>query len=137
VPFTTQIVAMSKTLEADTFGAGGRTTDFKVATVQIAGATRRDHKLRAISGSMVDQLVNLDPVAASQPGSVLWLQANLPLDLRLNSPTAAPVCNALLLLLAASAAVSALYVTNPGTTEAVLRVEAVGGGSLQASVPLP
>jgi hypothetical protein len=43
----------------------------------------------------------------------------------------------LLALLAASAGISALYVTNPGTTDAVLRTEVLGGGSLQASVPLP
>jgi hypothetical protein len=56
---------------------------------------RRDAKVRAISGSVVDQLLNLDPVAASAPGSVLWLQANQPLDLRLNSLSGALVCNVL------------------------------------------
>jgi hypothetical protein len=137
MPFTVQLTATYKVLEADVWGAGGRCTDFRVATVQITGATRRDDKVRAISGSVVDQLLNLEPVAASQPGSVLFVQANQPLDLRLNSVTATPVCHVLLALLAASAALSALYVTNPGTTEAVLRVEVVGGGSLQASIPLP
>jgi hypothetical protein len=68
---------------------------------------------------------------------VLWVQANQPLDLRLNSLSGMAVCNVLLALLAASAALSALYVTNPGSTDATLRLEVVGGGSLQASIPLP
>jgi hypothetical protein len=45
---------------------------------------------------VVDQLLNLALIAASQPGSVLFVQTNQPLDLRLNSLAATPVCNIVL-----------------------------------------
>jgi hypothetical protein len=137
MPFSVQVTAMYRCIEADVFGAGGRITAHHIATAQITGAERRDARLGIVSAGVVDQAISLDPIAASQPGSVLWLQANQPLDVRLNSLSGAVISHVLLALLAASAALSALYVTNPGTTEAVLRVEVVGGGSLQASVPLP
>jgi hypothetical protein len=137
MPFSVQLTATYKVLDADVFGAGGRTAAFHVATVQITGADRRDARLGIVSAGVVDQPLSLDPIAASAPGSVLFVQANLPLDLRLNDVAATPVCNVLLALLAASAALSALYVTNPNPTEATLRLEVVGGGSLQASIPVP
>jgi hypothetical protein len=137
MPFTLQLTQHARTLESDFGGVGGRITDYRVATVQITGAERRDARLGTVSAGVVDQALTLDPVAASQPGSLLFVQANQPLDLRLNNLTATAICNVVLALLAASAALSALYVTNPATTDAVLRLEVVGGGSLQASIPLP
>jgi hypothetical protein len=137
MPFTLQLTQALRILEQDVWGAGGRIVAHRVATVQITGAERRDDRLGIVSAGVSNQPLTLDPIAASAPGSVLFVQANLPLDLRLNNLSGALVCHVLLALLAASAGISALYVTNPGTTEAVLRVEVVGGGSLQASVPLP
>jgi hypothetical protein len=135
--FTVHVTAMYRCIEQEVFGAGGRITAHHVATAQVTGAERRDARLGTVSAGVVDQALTLDPVAASAPGSVLWVQANQPLDLRLNDVAATPVCHVLLALLAASAALSALYVTNPNPTDAVLRLEVVGGGSLQASMPLP
>jgi hypothetical protein len=137
MPFTLQLTQALRILEQDVWGAGGRTVAHRVATVQVTGAERREARLGTISAGVVDQPLTLDPVAASAPGSVLFVQANQPLDLRLNNVTATAICNVVLALLAASAALSALYVTNPGPTDAVLRLEVVGGGVLQASVPLP
>jgi hypothetical protein len=138
MPFSVDVIQTFRVKEHDTFGAGDRTTVYRVATVQVTGATRHHADVQTISAGISNQEINLAPLAASQPGSLLLLQANLPLDIRLNASNATMISNILSYILAASGAISALFVTNPNsTTDAVLRTELIGGGSLQAAVPVP
>jgi hypothetical protein len=138
VPFSVELLSTFRVREHDVFAAGGRTVAYRAATVQITGATRHHADVQTISAGVSNQEIPLAPLAASQPGSLLWLQANQPLDIRLNASNATMISNILSYILAASAAISALFVTNPNSlTEAVLRTELIGGGSLQAAVPLP
>jgi hypothetical protein len=137
MPFSVQLTQTYRRIEADTFGAGGRIAALATATVQVTGATRHQEAVRTLSAGVSNLALGLDPIAASQPGSLLLVQADQPLDLRLNASTATLICGVLLWLFAASAVISALFVTNPQTVDATVRTAVIGGGALQASIPLP
>jgi hypothetical protein len=138
MPFCVELVQTFRVRELDGFGAGGSPTVYRVQTVQVTGALRHHTDVQPISAGVSNQEITLAPLAASQPGSLLLLQANLPLDIRLNASNATMLSQILTTLIAASGAISALFVTNPNSlTDAVLRTELIGGGSLQAAVPLP
>jgi hypothetical protein len=85
MPFTTYVTAHYRCVEADGFGAGGHITRHQVATVQLTGASAYHSDVQTLSAGVSNRAIGLAPLAASLPGSRRWLQANQPLDLRLNS----------------------------------------------------
>jgi hypothetical protein len=122
-------------MEGDAFGAEARTTVHRVDTLRLTGVTRHDSQLYTLSAALVNQEVNLAPITASEPGSLLRLTTDQPLDVRLNASNASMLSAVLQLILGAS--ISALFLGVPGQTPATVRVEVFGGGSIQASIPAP
>jgi hypothetical protein len=80
--------------------------------------------------------VDVSPITASLPGSLVWLTANQPLAVRLNDGSGLLLSGLYQLMLAMST-ISALYLTPPASAEATVRIELVGGGTVTYSTPLP
>jgi len=121
--------------EADSFNTEARTTVHRVDTLRVTGVLRHDSQLYTVSAGVVNQAINLAPITASDPGSVLRLTTNQPLDVRLNASNASMLSAVLQLILGGS--ISALFLGVPGDTPATVRVEVFGGGSIAASIPAP
>lgn len=107
-------------------GASGRIAVHRVDTLRVTGGLRHDSKLYTLSAGISNTEINLSPVTASDPGSVLRLTTNQPVDLRLNASNATMVSAVHQLMLAMS--ISALFLTVPGDTPATVRIEVMGGG---------
>jgi hypothetical protein len=121
--------------EADAFGADARTTVHRLETLRVTGATRHDSKLYTLSAGVVNTEINLSPITASDPGALLRLTTNQPLDVRLNASNASMLSAVRQLIL--GMAISALFLGVPGATEATVRIETIGGGSITTSTPAP
>jgi len=130
---TVQITQMLRVLEGGSQGVAARTTVHRIASLQATGVERHDGKLMVLSAGLSGQAIDLTPITPSAAGILLWLAANQPLDLRINS-SAAPVLSAVRSMLLA-AAISALYVTTVDSNTTTLRLEAMGGGSVQVNDP--
>jgi hypothetical protein len=135
MPLTVYLTHILREVEVDAFGAGGRTTTHRVATLQADGVSRTDSKLWILSAGLSNQEVNLSPLAASQPGNLIWLQTDQPLDVRLNSSNATLICAVHQMVLAT--VLSALYLTTVDSGLTTLRLAAWGGGSISVNEPSP
>jgi hypothetical protein len=89
-----------------------------------------------LSAGLSQVTVNVSPIAASQPGSLLWFAADAPVDVRLNDASAT-LLSAVYQLMLGMSTISALYLTPPPSAVATVRLELVGGGTLALSTPLP
>lgn len=133
---TADITHILKILEVDAGGTSGRTTTHRVETQKLTGATRHDSKVYTLSAGLSQVTIDLSPIVASQPGSLLWFAADAPVDVRLNDASAS-LLSAVYQLMLGMSTISALYLTPPASQVAVVRVEVLGGGTLALSQPLP
>jgi hypothetical protein len=133
---TGEITHILKILEVDAGGTSGRTTTHRVETSKIVGASRHDSKVYALSAGLSQVTINLSPIVASQPGALLWLTTDAPVDVRLNDASAT-MLSALYQLMLGMSTISALFLTPPPSAVATVRIELVGGGTLHLSQPLP
>jgi len=131
---TVEITQMLRVREGGSQGVAARTTVHRIASLQATGVERCDGKLLVLSAGLSIVAVDLTPITASAAGMLLWLQANQPLDLRVNS-VSAPVLSAVRSLLVA-AAISSLYVTTVDSGVTTLRLEVMGGGSVTVNDPV-
>jgi hypothetical protein len=136
VSLTALITHSLRINEQDALGNGGRTTTHRIDTQQITGATRHDSKVYTLSAGLSQVAVDLTPIVASQPGAFLWFTTDAPVDLRLND-LSATMLSAVYQLMLAMSSISALYLTPPASAVAVVRIEALGGGTIALSQPLP
>jgi len=130
---TVQITQVLRVMEGGSQGVAARTTVHRIASLLATGVERHDQKLMLLSAGLSGQAIDLTPITPSAAGILLWLQANQPLDLRVNASTA-PVLSAVRSLLLA-AAISSLWVTTVDSNTTTLRIEAMGGGSVQVNDP--
>lgn len=130
---TVQITQMLRVREGGSQGAGARTTVHRVASLQATGVERCDSKLLVLSAGLSAYAIDLTPITPSAAGQLMWLAANQPVDVRLNS-SAAPVLSGVRSLLVA-AAISAVYLTTVDSGVTTLRLEVMGGGSLTTHDP--
>ena len=133
--FTAWLTHTLRVLESDGYGGAGRTTVHRIDTLQVTGGLRHDSKLYVLSAGVSNQAISLEPITASDPGSVLRLTTNQPVDLRLNASNASMLSAVRQLVLGAS--ISALFLSVPGDTPATVRLEVMGGGTIAASIPAP
>jgi hypothetical protein len=97
--------------------------------------TRKEAKYYTLSGGVSNLALDLTPITASDPGAMLCLATDQPLDLRLNASNASMLSAVRGLRL--GALISALFVTVPGSAAATIRLDVLGGGTVTASTPTP
>jgi hypothetical protein len=133
---TADITHILRLIEVDALTSSARTTTHRVETQKLTGATRHDAKVYTLSAGLSQLAIDLSPIVASQPGSLLWLAATAPLDVRLNGASAT-LMSAVYQLMLGMSTISALYVTPPASAGATVRLEVLGGGTLALSQPMP
>lgn len=111
-----------------------RTTVHRIASLLVTGVDKHDGKLLTLSAGVSVYAVDLSPITPSAPGQLLWLATNQPVDVRLNASNAAIISAVRSLMLAA--AVSSLYLTTVDSGVTTLRLETMGGGSVQTNDPV-
>jgi len=133
--FTAEFVQTARILESDAFGTGGRTVVYRVNTLRVTGGSRRHEHERGVSASVSNLGVPLDPISDALSASVLWFEADNPLDIRLGASNSTMISGVRSMVIGAT--LSALFVTNPSSTvSAIMRVLVIGGASATASLPL-
>jgi hypothetical protein len=132
---TVQLTHILRELEQDAYGAGGRTVQHRVATLQATDVTRHESKRYTLSAGVSNREVTLDPITASDPGQILWLTTNQPVDLRVNASNAT-LWSAVRQLMCGTV-ISALYLTTVDSAVTTLRLDVFGGGSVTVSEPSP
>jgi hypothetical protein len=130
---TVHIAQTLRVLEGGSQGAGGRTTVHRIASLQATGVERHDGKLLVLSAGLSVYAVDLTPITPSAAGQLLWIQCNQPTDVRLNASNAASISAVRSLLVAA--AISSLFLTTVDSNTTTVRIEAMGGGSVQVNDP--
>jgi hypothetical protein len=133
---TAEITHLLRILEADAFSTAGRTTTHRVETQKIIGATRHDAKVYTLSAGLSQVALDVSPIVASLPGSLLWLTANAPVGLRLNDASGL-FLSAVYQMMLAMSTISSLFLTPPVSADATVHIELVGGGTVTYSTPLP
>jgi len=139
MPFTTITSTTFETQDADAFGAGGRTTAFRTATIKQTGADREHHQVHKLSADLSAVSIALAPLgtdAATASNMLLWLLADQPVDVRIGSATHSVLSNVRQLLLQAT--ISGLFLTT-GSKVTTVRTMGTGGSgaSITASKPIP
>jgi hypothetical protein len=137
VSLTAEITHLLRITEQDALTSSARTTTYRTETQKLTGATRHDAKVYTLSAGLSQVAVDLTPIVASQPGSLLWFTANAPVDVRLNDASAAVLMSAVYQLMLGMSSISSLYLTPPASAGATVRIEIIGGGVLALSTPLP
>lgn len=132
--FDAQALSTLRIIEGTTFGAGGRTATYRVGTIRATGAERYQEQTLTISANVSNQEITLTPINASNPGGLLFLQADHAVELRLNASNATKISGVLQMILAGT--ISSLFVTTSDTAT-IFRSNVIGGGSVIASLPLP
>jgi hypothetical protein len=133
--FTAYLQHSLRVVEGDVHNAGGRIAVHRLDTLRVTNGLRHDAKLLTLSAGVSNTEVTLSPITASDPGALLRLTTDQPLDVRLNTSNASMLSAVHQLILGGS--ISALFLSVPGATAATVRVEVFGGGSIQASLPSP
>jgi hypothetical protein len=131
-----EILHTFKVLEIDAWTSASWTTMYAIGCERITGATRHVSQRYPLSAGLSQVAVDLTPMTASQPGGLLWLTADVALGVRLNDAAGGMLSSVYQLMLAMSTT-SSLYLTPPASADATVRLELVGGGTIQGSSPTP
>jgi hypothetical protein len=135
--FNTQATLSWEMLEADAFGAGGRTVEYRIVTAKLVGGDRQHQQVHTISADLSAHAIPIDPLGSgfSTSNSMMLVNANRKIDLRIGDSTNTPISGTQLVFLTGT--VSALYVTT-GSLTTIVRTVLVGGsgGGLTISPPL-
>lgn len=119
--------------EADQFTFLGRTVGYFPADMKLAGADRMHSQSWQISGGISAQPLSMLPLGPSAVTGLLFFLANQPVDVRLDSPSAAIISAVTMLMLGAH--ISALYVTTSNATK--IQLFAAGGSAAVLTCTLP
>ena len=122
----------------DAFASNDRTTEFQSNNLRVAAASAHNKTYRSISAGLSNQEINLAPVTGSNPGYIVALFADQPVDIRINASGNTMISCVYQMMLAVSNAVSSLFVGVPGSVYAAnVAIHTVAGGTLSVSTPLP
>ena len=122
----------------DAFASNDRTTEFQTNNLRVTAASAHNKTYRSLSAGVSNQEINLAPITGSNPGMVIAVFADQPIDVRLGASGNTMISCVYQLMLAVSNQLSALFIGVPGSLYgANVAIHAVAGGSLSVSTPLP
>jgi len=135
--FNAQIILNYELLEADHFGAGGRTTEWRTFTAKLVGGDRQAGQVHVVSADLSSHELLIDPLGSghSMSNTMFILNTDQKVDVRIGDQSNVPMSG--VQLIAMTGVVSALWITT-GSIATTLRTILVGGsgGGLTVSPPL-
>jgi hypothetical protein len=137
VAFTAKLTTVFETLVGDQFGQAGRTTGYRLDTAKLTAADKWHEQTFVLSAGLSAQPITIAPLGVSAPGILVYLCADMPVDVRTNSPADTVFLSGVQLFQMAGH-ISNLYIsTNDVDTTVLLKVAGGSNAVLSTSFPLP
>lgn len=135
--FNAQMILNYELLEADHFGAGGRTVEWRTLTAKLIGGDRQFGQVHIVSADLSAHEIPIDPLGSghSMSNTMFILNTDQKVDIRIGDQSNVPMSG--VQFFAMTGVVSALWITT-GSLATTLRTILVGGsgGGLTVSPPL-
>lgn len=135
--FDAQVVLTWELLEADAFGTGGRTTEYRTVVAKLIGGDRQHQQIHVISALLSAHAISIDPLGSghSMSNSMLIVNSDQKIDLRIGDSANTPISGTQMVFMTGT--VSAIFVTTSALPTTVRTIIVGGsGGGLTVSPPL-